>query len=468
MGRKGRHPFFESVEITDVAAEGKSIAHVDGKVIFVTGVIPGDIVDIQVVKKKKSYLEAVPVRFVTYSKDRIDAFCNHFGTCGGCKWQMLPYDKQLYFKQKQVVDNFERIGKIIPEEILPILGSEKQTHYRNKLEFTFTNKRWLSKDELGEEHSAKSLSGLGFHVPKYWDKVLDIEKCYLQEEPSNRIRNNLRNYALSKGYTFFDLRKKEGLLRNLIIRISSIGEIMVILVLFEDDFEAIEDLLNFLKDKFPEITSLHYIINQKPNDSVLDQAVHLFAGRDHIFEEMEGLRFKIGPKSFYQTNSLQAYVLYSMVREFAGLSGKEIVYDLYTGTGTIANFLARRAKAVVGIESVPEAIDDAKENSIINLIENTTFAVGDMKDILTEEFVKIYGKPDVVVTDPPRAGMHENVIETIIKVLPQRIIYVSCNPATQARDISRLSEYYAVAKINPVDMFPHTHHVENVALLIRK
>ena len=458
----------EKVTITDVAAEGKAIAKVDDLVIFVPYVVPGDIVDLQIKRKKHHYAEAEAVKFHTYSPVRAIPFCQHYGICGGCKWQILPYAEQIKYKQKQVTDNLTRIGKIELPEISPILGSQKTEFYRNKLEFTFSNKRWLTQKEVEQDVTYDQMNAVGFHIPNAFDKVLAIEKCWLQDDISNRIRNAIRDYAYQHNYTFINLRTHEGMLRNLIIRTSTTHELMVILVCkIEEDAEMalFKQLLQYIADTFPEITSLLYIVNNKCNDTITDLEVHTFKGKDHIFEEMEGLRFKIGPKSFYQTNSEQAYVLYKVTRDFAGLTGDELVYDLYTGTGTIANFVSKKARQVIGIEYVPEAIEDAKVNSQINGIENTLFFAGDMKDILTQEFINQYGKPDVIITDPPRAGMHPEVVNVILAAEPERIVYVSCNPATQARDLQLLDVKYKVTAVQPVDMFPHTHHVENVVLL---
>lgn len=465
MSKKNRIQNLENIEITDVAAEGKAIAKVDNKVIFIPYVVPGDIVNIRVVKKKKNYFEGKVIDFVKKSENHLDAFCEHYGVCGGCKWQHLSYADQLKYKQKQVIDNLERIGKIEIGEINPIIASENTEFYRNKLEFTFSNRRWLTKDEIDSEQELNR-NALGFHVPGMFDKVVDIEKCYLQKDPSNEIRLAIKQYALKNNLSFFDLRMQEGFLRNLIIRNSSTGELMVIVVFFYEDKLQREGLLNYLSNNFTAINSLMYVINEKRNDSLADQEIEFYAGKDHIFEQMEDLKFKIGPKSFYQTNSIQAYELYKTAREFAGLKGNEIVYDLYTGTGTIANFIAREAKKVIGIEYIKEATEDAKVNSKLNNIENTAFFAGDMKDLLNIDFFEAHGSPDVIITDPPRAGMHKNVINAILLAKPQKIVYVSCNPATQARDIELLSQNYKVAKIQPVDMFPHTHHVENVALLV--
>lgn len=469
MGRKRRLlPIIKNVEVLNIAAEGKSIAKIDDKVVFITQVIPGDIVDIQLTKKRTSFMEAVPVKFHKYSDLRVKAFCEHFGVCGGCKWQNLPYDEQLKYKHQQVIDNLERIAKVELPEIDYILGSEKTTYYRNKLEYTFSNKRWLTKDEIKTNDDLKRDNALGFHVPKIWDKIVNIHKCYLQADPSNAIRLEFKKYADDNNLEYFDIRKQEGLLRNLIIRTSTTNELMVIAVFYHNDQDAITKLLNHIHTKFPEITSLMYIVNSKSNDSIGDQDVILFKGNDFLYEQMENLKFKIGPKSFYQTNSEQAYNLYSKAREFAGLTGNEIVYDLYTGTGTIANFVAKDAKKVIGLEFVPEAIEDAKVNSEINGIKNTAFFAGDMKDILTEQFIEENGKPDVIITDPPRAGMHKDVVDVIMKAMPDKIVYVSCNPSTQARDINLLDVYYKITKVQPVDMFPHTYHVENIVLLERK
>lgn len=466
---KKQLPLLEKVTITDVAAEGKAIAKVDEMVVFVPFVAPGDVVDIQLTRKKQNYAEGKAVYFHSYSEKRAVPFCEHFGICGGCKWQHLPYEEQLKFKQQQVIDNLVRIGKIDAEETLPILGSEKTTFYRNKLEFTFSNKKWLTNEQMNSGDSFPSMDALGFHIPGMFDKVLDINKCWLQNDISNKIRLYIKKYCFeNEGYEFFDLRNQTGLMRNIIIRTASTGEIMLIVVFYKDDTLRREALMAHIASNFPEITSLLYIINGKCNDTITDQEVIVYRGKDHIIEEMERLQFKVGPKSFYQTNSEQAYNLYKITRNFAGLTGNELVYDLYTGTGTIANFVSRVAKKVIGIEYVPEAIEDAKINAGLNKIENTLFFAGDMKDILTQEFINQHGRPDVIITDPPRAGMHEDVINTILFAEPERIVYVSCNPATQARDLSLLSVKYDVKKVQPVDMFPHTHHVENVVLLEKK
>lgn len=473
MGKRKRKelPLLEKIEITGVAAEGKALARVDDLVVFVPYVVPGDVVDLQLTRKKNHYAEAVAVRFHEYAKVRAVPFCAHFGVCGGCKWQILPYEEQLRYKQQQVLDNLERIAKVELPEISPIIGSAKTQFYRNKLEFTFSNKRWLTADELQSNEVFTQRNALGFHIPGSFDKVLNIDKCWLQEDISNRIRNGLRDYALEQGWEFYDLRAQTGLLRNVVIRTSSTGELMVIVIAQVTQPEQMEDLksvLQYLGDTFPEITSLQYIVNNKCNDSIADLQPVVFKGEDHMIEEMEGLHFKVGPKSFYQTNSEQAYVLYKVVRDFASLTGSERVYDLYTGTGTIANFVAKRSSKVIGIEYIPEAIEDAKVNAQLNGLDNTLFFAGDMKDLLTQDFIAQYGHPDVIITDPPRAGMHPDVIRTILFAEPERIVYVSCNPATQARDIQLLDEKYKVAAIQPVDMFPHTQHVENVVLLQKK
>jgi len=465
---KKPHPIFENVTITDIAAEGKAIARVNDLIVFVPFVVPGDVVDLQVTRKKSNFMEARPIHFHSYAEQRCDAVCEHYGICGGCKWQILPYSEQIRFKQKQVVDNLTRIGKIELPEITPIIGSSKTEFYRNKLEFTFSNKRWRTNEEIAEGKVFETMNAVGFHIPGQFDKVLDINKCWLQTEDSNEIRNEVRRYALEHDLTFFDLRSQEGFLRTLMIRTTSTGELMVIVILFYEDKEAQDALLLNIADKFPQITSLLYVINSKANDTITDQEINVFKGNECIYEEMEGLKFKIGPKSFYQTNSEQAYVLYKVTRDFAQLTGEELVYDLYTGTGTIANFVAHQAKQVIGIEYVPEAIADAKVNSKLNNINNTLFYAGDMKDILNAAFIEEHGKPDVIITDPPRAGMHDDVINAILFADPKRIVYVSCNPATQARDLNLLDANYRVAAVQPVDMFPHTHHVENVVLLEKR
>ncbi|MBQ7686304.1 MAG: 23S rRNA (uracil(1939)-C(5))-methyltransferase RlmD [Bacteroidaceae bacterium] len=465
-------PMLEGITITAVAAEGKALARVDDKVVFVPFVVPGDVVDLQVKRKKHSFMEAVAVKFHEYSNDRTTPRCQHFGVCGGCKWQCLKYEEQLRWKQQQVVDNLTRIGKIELPEISPILGSEKIYEYRNKLEFGFSNRRWMTEDEIrDDEQIITEHNALGFHITGAFDKILDIEQCHLMDNITNDIRNFIREYGISHNLTFYDLRQNLGLLRSMMIRNSNTGELMVLIqfrIENKDEQQEAIELLQQVADKFPEITSLLYVDNHKCNDTFGDQEVICFKGTDHIYEEMEGLRFKVGPKSFYQTNTDQAYHLYQVARNFAGLTGNELVYDLYTGTGTIANFVSRQARQVIGIEYVPEAIEDAKVNSQINHIDNTLFFAGDMKDILNRDFINRYGRPDVIITDPPRAGMHQDVIDTILFAEPNRIVYVSCNPATQARDLQLLDVKYRVAKVQPVDMFPHTQHVENVVMLCKK
>ena len=472
MARKKKElPLLEGITITGVAAEGKAIARVDNLVIFVPYVVPGDVVDLQIKRKKHSYAEAEAVKIHHYSDKRAVPFCQHYGVCGGCQWQVLAYPEQLKYKQQQVIDNLTRIGKVTLPEISPILGSEQTEGYRNKLEYTFSNKRWLTREEVACNVVYEQMNAVGFHIPGAFDKVLAIEKCWLQDDISNRIRNAIRDYAYEHEYPFINLRSHEGMLRNLIIRTSTTGQRMVIVVAqvkTDEEMKRFATLLEYVADRFPEITSLLYIINNKVNDSIGDLDVHTFRGEDHIFEEMEGLRFKVGPKSFYQTNSRQAYNLYKIARQFAGLTGNELVYDLYTGTGTIANFVSRQARQVIGIEYVPEAIEDARVNSEINGIGNTLFFAGDMKDILTEDFIHTHGRPDVIITDPPRAGMHPDVVNVILAAAPRRIVYVSCNPATQARDLQLLDSKYSVKAVQPVDMFPHTYHVENVVLLERR
>lgn len=465
---KKQLPLLESVEITDVAAEGKAIAKVDGMAVFVPHAVPGDVVDIQLTRKKHHFAEGRVVRFEEYSENRTNPFCRHFGVCGGCKWQMLPYNEQLRYKQQQVNDNLTRIGKVALPAISPILGAPQTTFYRNKMEYTFSNRRWLTEEEIHSDREFSQMDALGFHIPGMFDKVLDIERCWLQDDLANQIRTVIRDFCLQNGYSFFDLRNQHGLMRTLLIRNSSIGEWMVIVVFYEDDAEKRALLMDFVATTFPQITSLLYILNQKANDTITDQEVLVWKGRDYIVEEMEGLQFRIGPKSFYQTNSEQAHHLYEVARSFAQLTGDELVYDLYTGTGTIANFVARKAKKVIGIEYVEEAIADARINAEINDIDNTLFFAGDMKNVLTAAFIAEHGHPDVIITDPPRAGMHDDVVGAILLAAPMRIVYVSCNPATQARDLNLLDCMYRVTRVQPVDMFPHTHHVENVVLLEKR
>ena len=467
MGRKKKPlPLLENVCIENIGAEGKSLARVDNMVVFVKEAVPGDVTDLQVYRKKGSYMEARVVKYHSYSDQRTEPFCEHFGVCGGCKWQHLPYDRQLFYKQQQVEDAFRHIAGVEIPEVMPILPSSHTTEYRNKMEFTFSRRRWLLDHEASSELPFEHTNALGLHVPGRFDKIVDIETCHLQGDPSNPIKNFLRELALEKGVSFYDHRTNEGLMRNLIIRTSTLGEVMVILSVQFDE-PVVYEMLDALKNKFPDLTSLMYTINPKKNETLFDQDILVWSGRDHIFEKLEDLTFKIGPKSFFQTNSYQALELYRKTREFAGLTGTETVYDLYTGTGTIANFVAPEAGKVVGIESIPEAIEDAKVNSEINKINSTSFFAGDMKDIFTGSFIKENGKPDVIITDPPRAGMHAKVVEQILKIAPERIVYVSCNPATQARDVEMLGSAYQLTRIQPVDMFPHTHHVENIALLER-
>ena len=476
MARKKKPlPLLENITITDVAAEGKALAKVDGMAVFVAVfvpyAVPGDVVDLQVKRKKHNYAEAEVVRFLQYSEKRATPFCPHFGVCGGCKWQNLPYEEQLKYKQKQVYDHLTRIGKIEIPELLPILGSKHIKAYRNKLEFGFSNKRWLTYNEIESGVTFENMNAVGFHIPGAFDKILDIQVCHLMDDLNNRIRNRIRSFALENHIAFFDLREQHEVLRNLMIRNSATHELMVLIqfcVHSDDERKQMFAVLEMLKEEFPEITSLLYVNNTKCNDTIGDLEVMTYAGKDFIYETMEELRFKVGPKSFYQTNTEQAYELYKVVRQFAGLSGKELVYDLYTGTGTIANFVARGAKKVIGIEYVPEAIADAKVNSELNGLDNTLFYAGDMKDVMNRDFIEQHGRPDVIITDPPRAGMHNDVIETILFAEPKRIVYVSCNPATQARDLSLLDAKYGVVSVQPVDMFPHTHHVENVVLLERR
>jgi 23S rRNA (uracil1939-C5)-methyltransferase len=468
VGRRKELPMLENVRITDIGAEGNALARVNNLVVFVPMLIPGDVVDIQVIKKRKKYMEGRVVRFREYSPDRITPRCKHFGVCGGCKWQHLPYDLQLKFKEKQVRDNLTRIGKTDLPEIKPIIGSPREFLYRNKLEYTFSDKRWLTTEEINSDSKFEREGALGFHIPGLFDKVLDIVECHLQPEPSNSIRNAVKKYANENHLKFFDLREQTGFLRNLVIRTTESGDVMVIVVFFHEDVEKRTGLLDFLSSEFPQITSLFYVINPKRNDSLNDQEPVNYKGEDYLTEEMEGLKFRIGPKSFYQTNSIQALTLYRIARDFAALTGKEIVYDLYTGTGTIANFVASSSRKVIGIEYVDEAIIDARINSEFNGIKNTIFYSGDIKDVLSESFFSSNGLPDVIITDPPRAGMHEDVIKAITFAAPDRIVYISCNPSTQSRDIQLLSENYFVTAVQPVDMFPHTHHVENVVLLKRR
>lgn len=470
MARKKQEKIvFEHVEVLDAGAKGVCVAKApDGKVIFVPNVVPGDIVDIQTVKKRKAYYEGRATHIHSNSPHRIEPVCQHFGSCGGCKWQNMKYSQQLTYKQQEVFNHLKRIGKIDLPEFEPILGSEKQFFYRNKMEFSFSNARWLTPEEIESNETFDTKNALGFHIPRMWDKILNIEKCWLQEEPSNDIRNKIREFANQHQLEFYNPRENTGFLRTLMIRTASTGEIMVLLQFFKEDQEQRELLLNFVKDHFPMITSLQYVINTKLNDTIYDQEVICYSGRDYIIEEMEGLQFRINAKSFYQTNSEQAYELYSITRDFAGLTGEELVYDLYTGTGTIAQFVSKKAKKVVGVEAVPEAIADAKINAEQNEIKNCEFYVGDMKNVFNDEFIATHGQPDVIITDPPRDGMHKDVVAQILKIAPKRVVYVSCNSATQARDLELMDEKYKVTRVRPVDMFPQTHHVENVVLLERR
>lgn len=470
MGRRKRTKvIFENIEVTGAGAKGKAIGHApDGKVLFISNAVPGDVVHVQTTKKRKSYYEAVATEVVTLSRKRTQPQCQHFEVCGGCKWQHMDYSFQLEYKQQEVVNNLTRIGKIDLPEITPIIGSAQQYFYRNKMEFGFSDSKWLTLEQIQSDQIIQDRNALGFHIAGMWDKILDIEKCHLQRDPSNAIRNGVKEFATKNGLTFYNARNQEGLLRTLMIRTASTGELMVLVQFYKEDVEKRELLLNFLQETFPEITSLLYVLNSKGNDTIYDQEVLCYHGRDHIFEEMEGLRFKINAKSFYQTNSDQAYELYKITRDFAGLTGNELVYDLYTGTGTIAQFIAKDARKVVGVEAVPDAIAAAKENAKLNSIHNTAFFVGDMKNVFNTEFIATHGVPDVIITDPPRDGMHKDVVKQIIEISPQKIVYVSCNSATQARDLALLDPIYKVTRVQPVDMFPQTHHVENVVLLEKR
>lgn len=469
MRRKNKRQVFENVEVVDAGAKGKTIGKApDGRVIFLTNTVPGDVVDVQTTKKRKAYFEGIATNFHSLSDKRTTPECEHFGVCGGCKWQDMGYEHQLFYKQKEVANNLKRIGHLELPEINPIKGSEKQYFYRNKMEFSFSDSRWLTLEEIQSDTQITDKNALGFHIPGMWDKILDINKCHLQEDPSNAIRLETKAFATKNNITFFNPRNQYGMLRTLMIRTSSIGEIMVLVQFYEDEETKRELLMEHLKTTFPEITSLLYIINPKQNDTIYDQEIICYAGRNHIFEEMEGLKFKINAKSFYQTNSDQAYELYKITRDFAGLTGNELVYDLYTGTGTIAQFVAKKAKKVIGIESVPEAILDAKSNAENNNIRNVDFFVGDMKNVFNAQFISEHGVPDTIITDPPRDGMHKDVVQQILNIAPQKVVYVSCNSATQARDLELMKTMYTVTKVQPVDMFPQTHHVENVVLLEKK
>tara|TARA_B110001469_G_scaffold17644_1_gene17908 strand:- start:2798 stop:4219 length:1422 start_codon:yes stop_codon:yes gene_type:complete len=469
MGRRNKNKVFSNLEVIDAGAKGKTIAKApDGKVVFLPNAVPGDIVDVQTFKQRTGYYEGKATVFHKLSDKRTQPACEHFGTCGGCKWQHMDYSHQLFYKEKEVVNNLTRIGHIELPEITPILGSKEQYFYRNKMEFSFSDSRWLTVEEIASTDDLGDRNALGFHIPGMWDKILDVKKCWLQGDPSNAVRNAVKDFALEHQIPFFNTRQQTGVLRTLMIRNTSIGELMIVVQFFKEDSENRIALLDHLKTSFPEITSLQYIINGKANDTIYDQDVICYHGRDHIFEEMEGLRFKINAKSFYQTNSDQAYNLYKITRDFAGLTGKELVYDLYTGTGTIAQFVAKNALKVIGVESVPDAISAAKENAILNNIDNVDFFVGDMKTVFNTEFIETHGHPDVIITDPPRDGMHKDVVAQILEITPEKIVYVSCNSATQARDLALLDSVYKVSKTQAVDMFPQTHHVENVVLLEKR
>lgn len=466
MPRKNKKIEFHKIEITDAGAKGKCVAKApDGKIIFINNVVPGDVVDVQTFKKRKKFYEASVTNIHRFSDHRIEPSCEYFGSCGGCKWQNMEYSKQLFYKEKEVKNNLEKIGKIKVKELLPIKGAKKKYFYRNKMEFSFSNNRWLSYDEIQSQQQIKERNALGFHIPGMWDKILDINKCWLQEDPSNEIRNKIKEFATKNNIPFFDPKKQKGVLRTLMIRISNIGQIMIIVQFYSATKRQINDILNFIKTSFPKVNSLQYVINSKSNDTIYDQDVICFYGNDYIQEEMEGLKFRINAKSFYQTNSDQAYELYKIVRDFTNLGGNELVYDLYTGTGTIAQFISKKAKKVIGVESVEDAIVAAKQNATINKIKNVEFFVGDMKSVFNNDFIKKNGTPEVIITDPPRDGMHKDVIKQILKIVPEKIVYVSCNSATQARDLEILSSKYEIIKSQAIDMFPQTHHVENVVLL---
>ncbi|GLB53242.1 tRNA (uracil-5-)-methyltransferase [Neptunitalea chrysea] len=469
MGRKSRRKIFENIAVIDAGAKGKSVAKApDGKVIFLSNAVPGDVIDVQTTKQRTAYYEGEAIKFHTLSNKRTDSVCEHFGVCGGCKWQHMKYEEQLNYKESEVVNNLTRLGKVELPEVTTIAGSEKQYFYRNKMEFSFSDSRWLTREEIESNAEFDNRNALGFHIPGAWDKILDVNKCWLQQDPSNAIRNKTKEFATKNDIPFFNARNQNGLLRSLLIRTASTGEIMVLIQFFKNDVEKRTLLLEYLKTEFPEITSLQYVVNEKGNDTIYDQEVICYHGRDHIFEEMEGLKFKINAKSFYQTNSEQAYQLYKITRDFAGLTGEELVYDLYTGTGTIAQFVAKKAKKVVGVEAVPEAIEDAKANAANNNITNTVFYAGDMKNVFNAQFITENGVPDVIITDPPRDGMHKDVVQQILNIAPKKVVYVSCNSATQARDLALMDATYKVTKVQPVDMFPQTHHVENVVLLEKR
>ena len=466
MARRKTQTIFENIEVIDAGARGKTVAKApDGRVIFLTNTVPGDIVDVKTGKKRKAYFEGTAIKFHKYSEKRTEPVCEHFEHCGGCKWQNMKYEHQLAYKENEVKNNLVRIGHLDLPKITPILGCENIFFYRNKMEFSFSNSRWLTVEEINSTEDINDRNACGFHISGMWDKILDVKKCHLQEDPSNEIRNFIKNFGIENGLEFYNPREQSGLLRTIMLRISSTGEIMVVIQFFKEDVKKRESLLNALSFQFPQITSLQYVINGKGNDTLYDQNIILFKGRDHIFEEMEGLKFKIGPKSFYQTNSAQAYELYKITRDFAGLTGNEVVYDFYTGTGTIAQFVAKNAKKVIGVESVTDAIKDAKINAQFNNITNVEFYAGDMKDVFNDSFIKKHGQPDVIITDPPRDGMHKNVVAKMLEISPKKIVYVSCNSATQARDLSLMKDHYNIVKTQAVDMFPQTHHVENVVLL---
>lgn len=464
--RKNKRQIFEHIEVLDAGAKGKTVAKApDGRVVFLSNAVPGDIIDAQTFKKRKAYFEGKAIKFHKLSDKRTEPKCRHFGVCGGCKWQHMGYEHQLWYKQQEVTNNLVRLGHLDLPEVTRILGSKEQYFYRNKMEFSFSDSRWLTPEEIASNQDLGDRNALGFHIPGMWDKILDIDKCWLQADPSNAIRNEIKQFAIANELEFFNTRQQSGLLRTLMIRTSSTGDLMVLIQFYKEDKAKRELLLDHISERFPEITSLQYVINEKGNDTIYDQDVICYFGKDHIFEEMEGLRFKINAKSFYQTNSEQAYELYKITRDFAGLNGDELVYDLYTGTGTIAQFVAKKAKHVVGVEAVPDAIDAAKENAQLNGISNVDFFVGDMKTVFNDAFINEHGHPDVIITDPPRDGMHKDVVNQILNIAPKRIVYVSCNSATQARDLALMKDQYTIIKTQAVDMFPQTHHVENVVLL---
>ena len=469
MSRRNKRQVFANLEVLDAGAKGKSVAKApDGKVIFISNAVPGDVIDVQTFKKKRAYYEGKAITFHKFSKKRTQPVCEHYGVCGGCKWQDMAYEYQLFYKQKEVENNLTRLGHIELPKVTPISASKAQYFYRNKMEFSFSDSRWLTQEEIDSGKDLGDKNALGFHIPGMWDKILDIKKCHLQEDPSNDIRNSIKRFAIENGLEFFNTREQSGFLRTLMIRTATTGDLMVLVQFFKEDKHKRELLLDFISKTFPQISSLLYVINGKGNDTIYDQEVICFKGNDHIFEEMEGLRFKINAKSFYQTNSAQAYELYKITREFAGLTGKELVYDLYTGTGTIAQFVAQKAKKVIGVEAVPDAIEAAKENAKLNGIENVEFYVGDMKTVFNDTFISQHGIPDIIITDPPRDGMHKEVVNQILNISPKKIVYVSCNSATQARDLALMNADYKVMKMQPVDMFPQTYHVENVVLLERR